>query len=106
MKTNLNAFQEALAVAKLQVESGAQVLDINMDEGMLDGEKCMSLFCRLIASEPDIAKVSRLFITSSLIKKRFEHVTLKVILHQTECKPNVEATSLFLLLHMRKSFVY
>ena len=49
--------QEALNVAKLQVESGAQVLDINMDEGLLDGPSAMSKFLRLIASEPDVAKV-------------------------------------------------
>ena len=42
----------------MQVESGAQVLDINMDEGMLDGKACMNKFVNLIASEPDISKVS------------------------------------------------
>lgn len=52
-----NKFEDALAVAKIQVESGAQILDINMDEGMLDGEKCMALFCNLISTEPDIARV-------------------------------------------------
>ncbi|KAJ7379912.1 hypothetical protein OS493_012672 [Desmophyllum pertusum] len=46
-----------LAVAKLQVENGAQVLDINMDEGMLDGVSSMSMFVNLISSEPEIAKV-------------------------------------------------
>ena len=50
-------FQEALNVAKLQVEMGAQVLDINMDEGMLDGVAAMSRFVNLIVSEPDVAKV-------------------------------------------------
>lgn len=49
--------QEALSVAKAQVEMGAQVLDINMDEGMLDGPAAMTRFCNLIASEPDVAKV-------------------------------------------------
>lgn len=49
--------QEALAVAKLQVENGAQVLDINMDEGMLDGVAAMSKFVNLISSEPEISKV-------------------------------------------------
>ena len=44
-------------MAKIQVENGAQVLDINMDEGMLDGPAAMTKFCNLIASEPDIAKV-------------------------------------------------
>lgn len=46
-----------MAVAKVQVENGAQVLDINMDEGMLDGVAAMTKFCNLISSEPDIAKV-------------------------------------------------
>ncbi|XP_004709880.1 methionine synthase [Echinops telfairi] len=50
-------YEEALSVAKLQVEMGAQVLDINMDDGMLDGPSAMTKFCNFIASEPDIAKV-------------------------------------------------
>uniref|UniRef100_F7EDB4 Methionine synthase n=1 Tax=Callithrix jacchus TaxID=9483 RepID=F7EDB4_CALJA len=50
-------YEEALCVAKVQVEMGAQVLDINMDDGMLDGPSAMTQFCNLIASEPDIAKV-------------------------------------------------
>ena len=45
-------------MAKQQVELGAQVLDINMDEGMLDGKAAMSRFLNLIASEPDVTKVS------------------------------------------------
>nr|XP_033791679.1 methionine synthase isoform X2 [Geotrypetes seraphini]XP_033791680.1 methionine synthase isoform X2 [Geotrypetes seraphini] len=49
--------KEALSIAKSQVEMGAQVLDINMDDGMLDGPIAMTRFCNLIASEPDIAKV-------------------------------------------------
>lgn len=53
----LNVAKEALAVAKLQVENGAQVLDINMDEGMLDGVASMSKFVNLISAEPEIAKV-------------------------------------------------
>ena len=51
------AFQEALSIAKTQVEMGAQVLDINMDEGMLEGPAAMARFCKLISSEPDIARV-------------------------------------------------
>lgn len=50
-------FDEALAIAREQVEGGAQVIDINMDEGLLDGVHCMTNFLNLIASEPDIAKV-------------------------------------------------
>lgn len=52
------SLQDALAIAKLQVENGAQVLDINMDEGMLDGVAAMTRFLKLIASEPEISRVS------------------------------------------------
>jgi 5-methyltetrahydrofolate--homocysteine methyltransferase len=50
-------FTEALEVALQQVESGAQVIDVNMDEGMLDSQAAMVTFLKLIASEPDIARV-------------------------------------------------
>ncbi len=50
-------YEDALAVAREQVENGAQVLDINMDEGLLDSEKVMVYFLNLIASEPDIARL-------------------------------------------------
>jgi 5-methyltetrahydrofolate--homocysteine methyltransferase len=50
-------YDEALHVARDQVESGAQVIDINMDEGMLDGEQAMVTFLNLIAGEPDISRV-------------------------------------------------
>ncbi|MES2071893.1 MAG: methionine synthase [Pseudomonadota bacterium] len=50
-------YDEALAVARQQVENGAQVIDINMDEAMLDSQAAMTRFLNLIASEPDIARV-------------------------------------------------
>ena len=50
-------FDEALAIAREQVEGGAQVIDINMDEGMIDGVESMTKFLNLIAAEPDIARV-------------------------------------------------
>lgn len=50
-------FEEALAVAVDQVNGGAQILDVNMDEGMIDGKEAMVKFLLLIASEPDIAKI-------------------------------------------------
>ncbi|MDD7983825.1 methionine synthase [Lentisphaera marina] len=50
-------YEEAIAVARQQVEGGAQIIDINMDEGMLDGEKAMVRYLNLIAAEPDIARV-------------------------------------------------
>jgi 5-methyltetrahydrofolate--homocysteine methyltransferase len=52
-----NKYEDALAVANEQVEGGAQVIDVNMDEGMLDGVDAMHRFLCLAASEPDIAKV-------------------------------------------------
>src|SRR5271166_5314405 len=50
-------YDGALAVAREQVESGANVLDVNMDEGLLDSEKAMTTFLNLIAAEPDISRV-------------------------------------------------
>lgn len=50
-------FSEALEVAREQVEGGAQIIDINMDEGMIDGEQAMVKFLNLIAAEPDISRV-------------------------------------------------
>ena len=50
-------FEAALAVARDQVEGGAQIIDVNMDEGMIDGKEAMVKFLNLIASEPDIARV-------------------------------------------------
>ena len=50
-------YTAAVAVARQQVENGAQIIDINMDEGMLDSEKAMVTFLNLIASEPDIARL-------------------------------------------------
>lgn len=50
-------YEEALSVARQQVENGAQMIDINMDEGMLDAEAAMTRFLNLIATEPDIARV-------------------------------------------------
>ena len=50
-------YDEALSVARHQVENGAQIIDINMDEGMLDALKAMKYFLNLVASEPDIARI-------------------------------------------------
>jgi 5-methyltetrahydrofolate--homocysteine methyltransferase len=50
-------YEAALTVARQQVENGAQIIDINMDEGMLDGAQAMTTFLNLIASEPDVARV-------------------------------------------------
>src|SRR5213080_3118718 len=50
-------FDEALAVARHQVQGGANLLDVNMDEGMIDSEAAMTRFLKLIGSEPEIARV-------------------------------------------------
>ena len=50
-------YEEALSVARQQVENGAQIIDVNMDEGMLDSEKAMTTFLNLVAAEPDISRV-------------------------------------------------
>ncbi|ASR44257.1 methionine synthase [Xanthomonas citri pv. mangiferaeindicae] len=50
-------YAEAVEVARQQVEGGAQILDVNMDEGMLDSERAMTTFLNLIAAEPDIARI-------------------------------------------------
>ncbi|MGH7516218.1 MAG: methionine synthase [Gemmatimonadales bacterium] len=51
------SYEAALDVARQQVENGAQIIDVNMDEGMLDSERAMTTFLRLIAAEPDISRV-------------------------------------------------
>jgi 5-methyltetrahydrofolate--homocysteine methyltransferase len=68
-------YEEALSIAKEQVEGGAQIIDINMDEGMLDGVYAMTKFLNLIAAEPDISRVP-LMIDSS--KWEIIEVGLKV----------------------------
>ena len=50
-------YEDALSIARQQVENGAQIIDINMDEGMLDSEQAMTTFLNLLASEPDISRV-------------------------------------------------
>src|SRR3954462_9080406 len=50
-------YAKAVEVARQQVENGAQVVDVNMDEGLLDAEYAMTTFLKLIAAEPDIARV-------------------------------------------------
>ncbi|MBG9375618.1 methionine synthase [Panacibacter sp. DH6] len=52
-----NKYEEALSVARQQVENGAQILDVNMDDALLDGIKAMTTFLNLLQSEPDIAKI-------------------------------------------------
>ncbi|TRY59423.1 hypothetical protein DNTS_004322 [Danionella cerebrum] len=85
-------YEEALSVAKAQVEMGAQVLDINMDEGMLDGVGAMTRFCNLIASEPDIAKVPLCIDSSnfSVIEAGLKCVQGKCIVNSISLKEGEE----------------
>ena len=52
-----NKYEEALSVARQQVESGAQILDVNMDDALLDGVEAMTTFLNLLQGEPDIARI-------------------------------------------------
>ena len=80
--------EEALEVALQQVESGAQVIDINMDEGMLDGEAVMVQYLNLIASEPDIARVPIMVDSSqwSIIEAGLKCVQGKAIVNSISLK--------------------
>jgi 5-methyltetrahydrofolate--homocysteine methyltransferase len=80
-------FEEALSVARQQVEGGAQVIDVNMDEAMLDSVQAMTTFLNLIASEPDIARVP-IMIDSS----RWE--VIEAALECVQGKPVVNSISL------------
>lgn len=81
-------YDEALTVARQQVENGAQVIDINMDEGMLDAIKAMTHFLNLIASEPDIARVPIMIDSSkwSVIEAGLKCVQGKAIVNSISMK--------------------
>jgi 5-methyltetrahydrofolate--homocysteine methyltransferase len=81
-------YAAALAVARQQVESGAQIIDINMDEGLLDSEKAMVTFLNLIASEPDIARVPVMIDSSkwSVIEAGLKCVQGKAIVNSISLK--------------------
>ena len=85
-------FDEALAVARQQVENGAQIIDINMDEGMLDGVKAMTHFLNLIASEPDISKVPIMIDSSkwSVIEAGLKCVQGKCVVNSISLKEGEE----------------
>ncbi len=86
-------YEEALAVARDQVEGGAQVIDVNMDEGMLDSEQVMTTFLNLIASEPDIAKLPIMIDSSkwSVIEAGLKTVQGKAIVNSISLKEGEEA---------------
>jgi len=85
-------FEEALAVARHQVETGAQIIDVNMDEGMLDSEKAMVHFLNLIASEPEIGRVPIMIDSSkwSVIEAGLKCVQGKSIVNSISLKEGEE----------------
>jgi 5-methyltetrahydrofolate--homocysteine methyltransferase len=85
-------YDEAVAVARQQVESGAQIIDINMDEAMLDSVACMHRFLNLIASEPDIARVPVMIDSSkwSVIETGLKCVQGKSIVNSISLKEGEE----------------
>jgi len=86
-------FEEALAVARQQVENGAQVIDINMDEAMLDSKAAMVRFLHLIASEPDIARVPIMVDSSKweVIEAGLRCIQGKGIVNSISMKEGVDA---------------
>jgi len=82
----------ALAVARQQVENGAQVIDVNMDEGMLDSEKAMTTFLNLVAVEPDIARVPIMIDSSrwNVIEAGLKCVQGKAIVNSISMKEGEE----------------
>jgi len=87
-----NKYEEALAVARQQVENGAQILDVNMDDALLDGEKAMTHFLNLIQSEPDIAKIPIMIDSSkfSIILAGLKCVQGKCIVNSISLKEGEE----------------
>ncbi len=85
-------YQAALAVARQQVEAGAQIIDVNMDEGLLDSEKAMTTFLNMIASEPDISRVPLMIDSSkwSVIEAGLKCVQGKPIVNSISMKEGEE----------------
>jgi len=87
-----NKYEEALSVARQQVESGAQVLDVNMDDALLDGVKAMTTFLNLLQSEPDIAKIPVMIDSSKfeIIEAGLKCVQGKCIVNSISMKEGIE----------------
>jgi 5-methyltetrahydrofolate--homocysteine methyltransferase len=86
-------YAAALAVARDQVENGAQILDVNMDEGLLDSEKAMTTFLNLIAAEPDIARVPLMIDSSkfSVIEAGLKCAQGKAVVNSISLKEGEDA---------------
>jgi 5-methyltetrahydrofolate--homocysteine methyltransferase len=85
-------YETALEVARGQVENGAQIIDVNMDEGMLDGEAAMGTFLNLVASEPDISRVPVMIDSSkwSVIEEGLKRVQGKPVVNSISMKEGEE----------------
>ncbi len=83
-----NKYEEALSVARQQVENGAQILDVNMDDALLDGEKAMQTYLNLLQAEPDIAKIPIMIDSSkfSIIEAGLKCVQGKCIVNSISMK--------------------
>ncbi|MCA0903874.1 methionine synthase [Qipengyuania aquimaris] len=86
-------YDTAVEVARQQVENGAQIIDVNMDEGLLDAEKAMTTFLKLIAAEPDIARVPVMIDSSKfeVIEAGLKCVSGKPIVNSISMKEGEEA---------------
>jgi 5-methyltetrahydrofolate--homocysteine methyltransferase len=87
-----NKYEEALSVARQQVENGAQILDVNMDDALLDGVKAMTTFLNLLQAEPDIAKIPIMIDSSkfAIIEAGLKCVQGKCIVNSISMKEGVE----------------
>src|SRR5574338_995233 len=87
-----NKYEEALSVARQQVENGAQVLDVNMDDAMLEGVTAMTTFLNLLQSEPDIARIPIMLDSSKfeIIHAGLKCVQGKCIVNSISMKEGVE----------------
>ncbi|KQT33535.1 methionine synthase [Sphingomonas sp. Leaf412] len=97
-------YTRAVEVARAQVENGAQVIDVNMDEGLLDAHHAMTTFLKLIAAEPDIARVPVMIDSSKwdVIEAGLKCVSGKPIVNSISMKEGVEP----FLVHARKCMNY
>jgi len=87
-----NKYEEALSVARQQVESGAQILDVNMDDAMLDGKEAMVTYLNLLQSEPDIARIPIMIDSSKfeIIEAGLKCVQGKCIVNSISMKEGVD----------------